>query len=79
MAFSTARVSHPVPLCSRWCIRQGVPFAPQATGPPAAPEPEASRWPVLLATSRPPGGQGLLDRTGSGPLRATRGRTAGRE
>ena len=31
-AFSTARVPHPVPPCSRWCTRQGVPFSPRATG-----------------------------------------------
>ena len=59
--------AHSVPPCSRWCTCQGVPFSRRATG---------SRWPALSVASRPPGGQGLPDRTGSGPLRAARGRTA---
>ena len=59
--------AHPVPPCSHWGTRQSVPFAPRATG---------SRWPALSVASRPPGGQGLPDRTGSRPLRAARGRTA---
>ena len=64
-SFPPPMSAHLVPPCSCWCTRQGVPFSPRATGSPTVPEHEASRWLALLAAGRPPGGQGLSDRTGS--------------
>jgi hypothetical protein len=67
-AFSTAPFpppasAHPVPLCSRWCTRQGVPFSPRATGSP--PPHRSLRRAAGQPCRPPPGGQGLPDRTGA--------------
>jgi len=65
-AFSTARVRPPrATLLPLGHAPGHTLFAPRHREPSAAPAHEASRWPARSAAGRPPGGQGLPDRTGS--------------